>query len=212
MDSLVSEATGWRSGMGFRCCWPWRANAGSITGRSEGTRATSRGVAWGHACPRGHPARGAKHERALQRCRWTHAPASRVCVESAAEEAGRVGLWLDEDGGRVPEDAVPRSGPHGLCRLPRGDSLQPSADSLADDCSDTSPPGPRNHGPRGCSSSHRPRGRALHRPSHHPTTRIQRHCGHASSPHIATKPLLPQPARGKLLVHYRRGNSVPECR
>ena len=33
-----------------------------------------------------------------------------------------------------------------------------------------------------------------------------------SSPHIATEPLLPQPARGKLLVHYRRGNSVPECR
>ena len=44
LDSLVSEATGWRSGMGFRCCWPGRANAGSITGRSEGTRATSRGV------------------------------------------------------------------------------------------------------------------------------------------------------------------------
>ena len=38
------------------------------------------------------------------------------------------------DGGRVPEDALPRSGPHGPCRLPRGDSLQSGADGEADDC------------------------------------------------------------------------------
>ena len=43
-------------------------------------------------------------------------------------------LRLDEDGGRVPEDALPRSGPHRPCRLPRGDSLQPRADGQADDC------------------------------------------------------------------------------
>ena len=70
----------------------------------------------------------------LQRYRWTHDPASRLCAQSASEEAGRGDLRVDEDGGRVPEDALPRSGPHGPCRLPRGDSLQPGADGEADDC------------------------------------------------------------------------------
>ena len=46
VDFLVSEARGRRSGMRFRCCWPGRGSAGSIPGRSEGTRATTRGVAW----------------------------------------------------------------------------------------------------------------------------------------------------------------------
>ena len=36
------------------------ANAGSIPGRSEGTMATTRAVAWGPCVPAGHPARGAK--------------------------------------------------------------------------------------------------------------------------------------------------------
>ncbi len=61
VDFRVSEATGRRNGIRFRCCWPGRANAGSIPGRSEGTRATTRGVAWGPCAP----ARGARHERAL---------------------------------------------------------------------------------------------------------------------------------------------------
>ena len=55
VDFLVSEARGRRSGMRFRCCWPGRANAGSIPGRSEGTRATTRGVAWGPCAPAGSP-------------------------------------------------------------------------------------------------------------------------------------------------------------
>ena len=92
------------------------------------------GLRGGHAHPRGHPARGAKHERALQRYRWTHDPPSRVWVESACEEASRGDLRVDEDGGRIPKDALPRSGPHGPCRLPRGDSLQSGADGQADDC------------------------------------------------------------------------------
>ncbi len=40
-----AKRRGRRSGMRPRCCWPGRANAGSILGRSEGTRATTRGVA-----------------------------------------------------------------------------------------------------------------------------------------------------------------------
>ena len=31
-------------------------------------------------------------------------------------------------------DALPTSGPHGPCRVPRGDSLQPGTDGQADDC------------------------------------------------------------------------------
>ena len=77
---------------------------------------------------------GAQHEWALQRYRWTHDPPSRVWVASACEEARRGDLRVDEDGGRIPKDALPRSGPHGPCRLPRGNNLQSGADGQADHC------------------------------------------------------------------------------
>ena len=126
-------------GDGGAGCGPGAAGRGARTRfpspdarRGQGLRHA--GLRGGHAHPRGDPARGAKHERALQRYRWTHDPASRLCAQSASEEAGRGDLRVDEDGGRVPEDALPRSGPHGPCRLPRGDSLQSGADGEADDC------------------------------------------------------------------------------
>ena len=75
-----------------------------------------------------------KHEWALQRYRWTHDPPSRVWVASACAEARRGDLRVDEDGGRIPKEALPRSGPHGPCRLPRGNSLQSGADGQAEHC------------------------------------------------------------------------------
>ncbi len=72
------------------------------------------GLCGSDASPRRYPAHCAEHERALQRHRRVHDPALRVCVESVAEEASRGGLRLDEDGGRVPENALPGLGLHGL--------------------------------------------------------------------------------------------------
>ena len=60
------------------------------------TRATTHGVAWGHACLWRHPARGTAHVRTLQRHRRTHDPALRLRAESTAEEAGRGDLRVDE--------------------------------------------------------------------------------------------------------------------
>ena len=73
----------------------------------------TRGVAWRPCAPAGSPRTWRKHERVLQRYRWTHDPPSRVWSESACEEASRGDLRVDEDGGRIPKDALPRSGPHG---------------------------------------------------------------------------------------------------
>ena len=137
-NSSVDFAGERSDGDGGAGCGPGAAGRGARTRvpssdarRGRGLRHA--GLREGHARPRGHPARGAKHERALQRYRWMHDPASRLCVESASEEASRGDLRVDEDGGRVPEDALPRSGPHGPCRLPRGDSLQPGADGRVAD-------------------------------------------------------------------------------
>ena len=135
VDFLVSEATGTAERDAVPVLLAGARERGfhpRTLGGDKGLRPA--GLRGGHAHPRGDPARGAKHERALQRYRWTHDPASRLCAQSASEEAGRGDLRVDEDGGRVPEDALPRSGPHGPCRLPRGDSLQSGADGEADDC------------------------------------------------------------------------------
>ena len=83
------------------------------------------GVAWGHARLWHHPPFDAEYELTLRRYRWTHRPASRLCPQSAAEEAGRGDLRVHEDGGRIPESALPGPRSHGPCRFPRGDSLQP---------------------------------------------------------------------------------------
>ena len=104
VDFLVSEATGTAerdavSGAAGRCA---RTRFPSPDAR-RGQGRRHAGLGGGHARPRGDPARGAQHEWALQRYRWTHDPASQLCVESASEEARRGDLRMDEDGGRISE-------------------------------------------------------------------------------------------------------------
>ena len=103
------------------------ANAGSIPGRSEGTMATTRAVAWGPCVPAGSPRTWRKTTSSqFQRYRWRHAPASRLCRQSASEEASRGNLRPDEDRGRVLEDALPSQRPRERfsSHRPRGRALQ----------------------------------------------------------------------------------------
>ena len=55
----------------------------------------------------------------------------RLRGELAHAQAGGGGLWLDEDGGRLPAHPLPGRGAHGLGRLPGGDRLQPGAPGQA---------------------------------------------------------------------------------
>ena len=132
VDFLVSEATG----MAERDAVPVLLAGARERGFHPRTLGGDKGYDT-RGCVGAMRARGVTPhvaQRARQRYRWTHDPASRLCAQSASEEAGRGDLRVDEDGGRVPEDALPRSGPHGPCWLPRGDSLQSGADGEADDC------------------------------------------------------------------------------
>ena len=111
------------------------AYAGSIPDARREQWLRHAGLRGGHAYPRGHPRTWRKNTSSqFQRYRWRHAPALRLCRQSASEEAGRENVRLNEDRGRVLEDALLTSGPHRPCRLPRGDSLQPGTDGQADDC------------------------------------------------------------------------------
>ena len=135
VDFVVSEATGTAERDAVPVLLAGARDPGVPSPDARrGQRRRHAGLGGGHARPRGDPAPGAQHQWALQRYRWTHDPPSRVWVKSACEEARRGDLRVDEDGGRIPKDALPRSGPHGPGQLPRGNSLQSGADGQADHC------------------------------------------------------------------------------
>ena len=57
--------------------------------------------------------------------RRPHHATSRVRNQPADPQAGRRDLWLDEDGGEFPEDAIQRPGPDGACLVPGRRGVQP---------------------------------------------------------------------------------------
>ena len=68
--------------------------------------------------------------------------ASGVRPEPTGAQAGGRDLWLDEDGGRVPEDAVSGAGPDRPGGLPGSHRLQPGADGEAAGARAGGPGGP----------------------------------------------------------------------
>ena len=80
-----------------------------------------------HARATGHAARRPEHQRPAQRHRRADHPPPWLRRQPADPEAGRGDLRLDEDGRRLPTDALPRAGAHRPGRVPGRDRLQPRA-------------------------------------------------------------------------------------
>ena len=135
VDFLVSEATG----MAERGCGPRAAGAGARTRFPSRTLGGDKGYDT-RGCVGAMRARGVTPHVAQNTSGRSSAIDGRTTRHRGYALSQRLRKRVEEifgwmkDGGRVPEDALPRPGPHGPCWLPRGDSLQSGADGQADDC------------------------------------------------------------------------------
>ena len=197
VDFLVSEATGTAERDAVPVLLAGARERGFHPRTLGGDKGYDTRGCVGHAHPRGHPARGAKHERALQRYRWTHDPPSRVCVESqrVRKRVEEIFGWMKTVGGfrRTRYRGLDRTGLAGylvgtaynLVRMARLTAETPAPQAML----------AAKQGPRGRSPRHRPRGRGLRRRSDGQATRHSTTWRSCQQPSHRHETFFPQPAR-----------------